>query len=90
MCSEKEPLECHRTFLVAHNLAKRGIEAQHILVDSELESHDEAMNRLLGIFQLPPDVDMFRTRDDVIVEAVVLQAKRFAFVNDRMKAQHGD
>ena len=90
MCSEKEPLECHRTLLVAHNLAKRGIEVQHILADSELESHDETMNRLLGLFQLPPDGDMFRTRDDMIAEAVVFQAKRFAFVNDRMKTQHGD
>lgn len=24
MCSEKEPLECHRTLLAAHNLAQRG------------------------------------------------------------------
>lgn len=77
-------------FAGSAQFGEAGIESQHILADSELESHDETMNRLLGIFQLPPDVDMFRTRDDVIVEAVVLQAKRFAFVNDRMKAQHGD
>lgn len=89
MCSEKEPLECHRTFLVARNLAQRGVVVQHILAEGKLESHDDAMNRLLGIFKLSPD-DMFRTRDDVIAEAVVLQAKRFAFVDDRMKAQHGD
>ncbi len=90
MCSEKESLECHRTLLVAHNLAQRGVAVQHILANERLESHDEAMNRLLGIFQLPPDGDMFRTRDDVIAEAVALQAKRFAFVDDRMKDQHGD
>ena len=88
MCSETEPLECHRTLLVAHNLAQRGVVVQHILAEGKLESHDDAMNRLLGIFKLSPD-DMFRTRDDVIAEAVVLQAKRFAFVDDRMKAQHG-
>lgn len=91
MCSEKEPLECHRTLLVAHNLAQRGVAVQHILDEDKLESHDEAMNRLLDIYKLPHEGDMFRTRDDVIVEAVVLQAKRFAFVDDnRMKAQHGD
>ena len=48
------------------------------------------MNRLLDIFKLPPDGNMFRTRDDVIVEAVARREKRFAFVDDRMKAQHGD
>lgn len=90
MCSEKEPLECHRTLLVAYNLAKRGVAVQHILANERLESHDEAMNRLLGVFKLPPDGDMFRTRNDVIAKAVALQAKRVAFVDDRMKARHGD
>lgn len=75
---------------MAHNLSHRGIAVQHILANERLESHDEAMNRLLDIFKLPPDGDMFRTRDDVIAEAVALQAKRVAFVDDRMKAQHGD
>ncbi len=92
MCSEKEPLECHRTLLVAHNLAQKGgITVQHILAEGKLESQDEAMNRMLGIFKLPPDGDMFRTRDDVIAEAVSRREKQFAFVDDnRMKAQHGD
>ena len=87
MCSEKELLECHRTLLVAHNLAQRSIEVQHILVEGKLESHDEAMNRLLEIFKLPPDGDMFRTRDDMIAKAVALQAERVAFVDDRIKAR---
>lgn len=90
MCSEKEPLECHRTLLVAHNLAQWGVAVQHILAEGNLESHDETMNRLLGVFKLPPDGNMFRTRDDVIAKVVALQAKQVAFVDDRMKAQHGD
>ena len=55
MCSEKEPLECHRTLLVAHNLAQRGVAVQHILAEGNLENHDEAMNRLLDLFKLSPD-----------------------------------
>lgn len=90
MCSEKEPLECHRALLVAHNLLQRGVAVKHILANGVLENHDEAMNRLLGVFKLPPDGDMFRTRNDVIAEAVDRQAKRVAFVDDRMKAQHSD
>ena len=48
------------------------------------------MNRLLCVFKFSPDGDMFRTRDDVIAEAVELQAQRVAFVDDRMKSLHGD
>ena len=95
MCSEKEPLECHRSLLVAHNLAQRGVVVQHILTNGNLESHDEAMNRLLEIFKmLPPQGDMFPPsrdeRNKLIADAVERRAKRFAFVDDRMKAQHGD
>lgn len=55
MCSEKEPLECHRTLLVSYNLTQWSIAVQHVLVDGELESHDEAMNRLMGDFELSPN-----------------------------------
>ena len=33
MCSEKEPLECHRTLLVARNLAQQAVDVQHILAE---------------------------------------------------------
>ena len=87
MCSEKELLECHRTLLVVHNLAQRGVGVQRILVKGKLESHNEAMNRLIEIFKLPPDGDTFRTRYDVIAKAAALQAERVAFVDDRIKAR---
>lgn len=47
LCAEKEPLDCHRTLLVAPALAQRGVRVQHILADGMLESHDQAMDRLL-------------------------------------------
>lgn len=31
MCSEKEPFDCHRFILVAHELERRGITVRHIL-----------------------------------------------------------
>jgi uncharacterized protein (DUF488 family) len=46
MCAEKEPLECHRTILVARYLAGLGIEIQHIHATGELESHTDALDRL--------------------------------------------
>ena len=95
VCSEKEPLECHSTLLVAHNLAQRGVAVQHILANERLESHDEAMNRLLKFYKmLPPQGDMFPPsrdeRNKLIAKAVDRRAKQFAFVDDRMKALHGD
>ena len=53
----------------------------HILADGHLESHDAAMSRLLDIFNLPQQGDLFRTRDDVIAEALHRQAHKFAYVD---------
>ena len=80
LCTEKEPLECHRTLLVARALAERGVTVAHILADGALENHDDAMSRLLDLHKLPPHGDMFRTRADVISEALSRQARKFAYV----------
>lgn len=58
MCAEKEPLDCHRTILVARELAGRGIDIQHILADGSLESHEHAMCRLMDELGIPSQ-DMF-------------------------------
>ena len=80
MCAEKEPLECHRTLLVARAFAEQGVAVEHILADSSVESYDAALDRLLDVFKLPRNGDMFRNRDNVIAEAFTLQAKKFAYV----------
>ncbi|MEX2558905.1 MAG: DUF488 domain-containing protein, partial [Pirellulales bacterium] len=41
MCAEREPLDCHRTVLVARQLAARGWHVRHILANGELEDHAE-------------------------------------------------
>lgn len=33
MCAEKDPVNCHRTILIAHNLDEKGFEVRHILAD---------------------------------------------------------
>ena len=51
MCAEKEPLDCHRTLLVAHALTTEyGLDpeaARHVHADGREESHADAMSRLL-------------------------------------------
>ena len=76
MCSEKEPLDCHRTLLIAQTLAKSSVAVAHIHADGHLESHAEAMNRLLDSFKLPHNGDLFRSREEVIADAVARQSQR--------------
>ncbi len=83
MCAEKEPLECHRALLVARYLDELGVEVLHILADGRLESHAEAMGRLLGVVGLPHD-DLFRTRQELIAEAIVKQEERIAYVDETL------
>ena len=76
MCSEKEPLDCHRTLLIGQTLVKRGVAVAHIHADGGLETHEDAMNRLLDAFKLPHNGDLFRSRAEVIEDAVNRQAQR--------------
>jgi len=39
MCSEANPLECHRFSLVSRYFYEQGLDVQHILKDAELASH---------------------------------------------------
>ena len=80
MCAEKEPLDCHRTLLVARALVERGVAVEHILADGGLEAHATAMDRLLAKFKMPPHGDMLRSRDETIAEALSRQAKKVAYV----------
>ena len=82
MCAEKEPLDCHRTLLIAQALDERGVEVAHIHAGGELETHGEAMDRLLERFNLRPKDELFLTRKDLIAEAVERQARRVAFVDE--------
>lgn len=47
MCAEKDPIECHRTILVARNLDLNGFEVNHILEDGSVINQKEINQRLL-------------------------------------------
>ena len=89
MCSEKEPIECHRTLLVGQTLFEREIPVTHILGDGTLETHDHAIQRLLKIFKLD-EPDLFRTNEEVISEALLRQEQKVAFtLGDPVKGRLG-
>ena len=79
MCAEKEPLECHRTILVARQLVNRSVSVRHILGDGSVEPHDELVARLRRSLDLP-EHDMFRSDDELTNEAYERQGQRIAYV----------
>ena len=82
MCTEKEPLDCHRTLLVARALVERNTEVQHILADGSLEDHNATMSRLVDTLKMPQYGDLFRSRSEVIADALMIQEKRVAYVTN--------
>jgi len=79
LCAEKEPLECHRTLLVAAALVARGVVVQHIHADGRLERHEAAMDRLLDLVGLPRQ-DLLHTKEELVAEALERQEQRVAYV----------
>jgi len=105
MCVEKEPLDCHRTLLVARaledtELSGKHIGIAHIHADGRLESHDEAMDRLLERHKLADDDSpLFAasgeggagaglgTREDRIADAVRRQSAKVAHARPAARPQ---
>jgi uncharacterized protein (DUF488 family) len=77
MCAEHEPLDCHRTILVGHELARRGVRIAHILRDATLETDDMTNERLVERVKLGQD-DLFAGQD-LIERAYEIQAARVAW-----------
>ena len=80
MCAEQEPLDCHRTVLVSRVLAERGASVAHIHGDGRLETHEDAMLRLMSGFGLDQD-DLFHTHEEWLSEALARQEQRIAYVD---------
>jgi uncharacterized protein (DUF488 family) len=83
MCAEKEPLDCHRTLLVARALEEQGVDVAHILDSGTLESHRSAMERLLDLTGLRHE-DLFHSRQDLITEALARQEGKIAYVDEKL------
>jgi len=87
MCAEKEPLECHRTILVARHLVASGLDVQHIHANGKLESHTEALGRLARMLRLQ-EGDIFRSPEDVLADAYRRQGERIAYDSRPAAAAH--
>lgn len=50
MCTEKDPIDCHRAIMVARAFALNGVNVKHILADGSLQNQAELDERLLNMY----------------------------------------
>jgi uncharacterized protein (DUF488 family) len=85
MCAEREPLDCHRTILVARELERAGVPVTHILHDGTPEPHTQLMTRLAADLNLV-GTDLFRMPNELIEDAYEKQGSRIAYVRSEKPA----
>jgi uncharacterized protein (DUF488 family) len=82
MCSEEDPLNCHRFLMICPELLALGVEPRHIRKGSLIESQRDAEDRLLQIQQLGAiaGASLFSfDRESALASAFAAQAKKCAF-----------
>lgn len=86
MCSEREPLDCHRCLLVSRAMARRGFAIGHILGDGSVEPHAAAEERLLAGLRPGAGADLFGDRESRLAEAYRHRARKIAArLSDRVR-----
>ncbi len=66
MCSEKEPIGCHRTILVSRVLVENGVTVQHVLENGKVIDQAEIEKQLMKHFKIEPD--LFDNNVDILVK----------------------
>jgi len=77
MCAEQDPIDCHRTILVARH-AQKFCDVNHILRNGKSENHQELEQRLLKRMGMK-DEDLFMSREDQLLAAYKLRGEEIAF-----------
>lgn len=82
MCSEADPITCHRTILICREIKRLrpALAINHILGDGSTETHEESMERLLTLHKLQPELfgDLTST-SGLIEKAYELQAAKLEY-----------
>ena len=81
MCSEKEPLECHRTLLISRSIETLMVKVLHSQRDGQIESQTEAIQRLLKIWKLDTP-NLFGEDAERIDEAFTKQESKYAYFDE--------
>ena len=79
MCTEKEPLECHRTILICRNLKEYNLCIKHILEDGKIEDHHDTERRLVKMLKIEPTLfEPEKTESDLIEQAYNQQSQNIS------------
>jgi len=78
MCTEKDPLNCHRCILIGRWFHERQVIAKHILDNGDVEHHEQSIKRLLDLLKLSGP-HMFRDQQGILSLAYQLQGEKIAF-----------
>jgi uncharacterized protein (DUF488 family) len=79
MCTERDPLNCHRGILISRILSAHGVQVLHIHGDGRIESHREAEHRLLQMTGLR-QMDLFHSEEQSLLAAYDRQEARIAHI----------
>ncbi|HCN68134.1 MAG TPA: DUF488 domain-containing protein [Candidatus Accumulibacter sp.] len=77
MCAERDPADCHRTWLVAQTLHDTGAVVTHILADGTVESHDALLRRVAGADSGTPS--LFGDDTELLLATARREAVRVAY-----------
>jgi uncharacterized protein (DUF488 family) len=78
MCSEADPLECHRCLLVGRALAGQGADVRHILASGDVVTHAEVEDRLLSLENLAEDL-LASSREERLAEAYRARSRKAGY-----------
>jgi uncharacterized protein (DUF488 family) len=83
MCSERDPLDCHRCLLVGRALSQRGIIIKHILDNGSVVSQNQIEDKLLDISGRNFD-DFFSSPAERLRAAYRERARKVAFAEPQL------
>lgn len=93
MCSEAEPLDCHRFSMVSVGLESDGINVRHILKDRTSKSHTELEKELLKKYDNKiPQNDLFNqnvTIDEQLTAAYRLKNREIGYLPNSIEQKEG-
>ena len=78
MCSERDPLDCHRCLLVGRALTQHGVRVNHILDNGNIVSQNQIEDKLLELSGRNAD-DFFAPRAERLATAYRERARKVAF-----------
>lgn len=88
LCSEHDPIECHRCLLVGRSLDTSGVQLKHIVSHDHAQSQREIEARLLKLTG-EDQTDFLQPRGDVISHAYMEWSRRVAYSLPNVKNPEG-